>query len=155
MGESARKAKILWRSCAAHCDAVPGFDLASQVAMKRTVSKLRRLEVKKRLLSFLLACAAVIRRPVGLAIDWLARKDVDASNEFDQLVLLQCRNALMKLQICLFQFSISIQQVLFLDFYRKQRLLDFVHLLKQIGLHRQNQGLISGREKPAGNGLNR
>lgn len=155
MGESSAEPKILWRGRAAHGNAVSGLDLASQIAVKRAVAKLRRLEMKKRFLSFLLAGAAEIRRPVSFAIDWLSRKDADATNELDQLVLLQCRNALMKLQVRLFQFSISIQQVLFLDFYRKQRLLDFVHLLKQLGLHGQNQSLIPGREKPVGNGLNR
>lgn len=154
MGDSSRKAKVFWRGCAAHCDAVPGLDLASQVAVKRAVAKLWRLEMKKRFLSFLLAGAAEIRRLVGGAIVWLGRKDADSANELDQLVLLKCRNALMELQIRLFQFSISIQQILFLDFCRKQSLLDFVHLLKQLALHGQNKGLISCREKPCSNGLN-
>jgi len=155
MSEPTLKPQVL-RCCAAgHGNAVPGLDLASQKAMKRAVSKLRRLEMQRRLLSLLLTCIAKVRRPVAVSIAWLGCKDADATNQWDQLVLVHGRKALLEIQVLLLQFSISLQQFLILNLQRKQRLLDFVQLLKQVRFHSQHKCLVSGGHKPVGNGLSR
>lgn len=155
MGRSSSKPQVLRCRAPGHRNAVPRLDLASQKAMKRAVSELRRLEMKRRLLSVLLACVAKVRRPVAASIAWLGCKDADATNQWNQLVLVHCSNALLELQIRLLQFSVSLQQFLILNLQRKQRLLDFVQLLKQIRFHGQHKCLVSGGHKPVGNSLSR
>ena len=102
--------------------------LAMQVCRKVRIAKGGLFKAERRFLSFTVACLTEVRWFVAFATDWLRSKDMYATNQLDQVVIVHGIKTLLKFQIFLLELSFLCFDRRDLLLKRIERLADFIDL---------------------------
>ena len=125
--------------------------LAIQVSRKVRAYK-GFFKAQYRFLAVCVAGMAVVRRFVCCSVNWLRRKDMSATNQRDQVVLVYSINTLLKLSILLLELSIAAFDRRHFILQRIERLSQLECLLKQFALDLQELVFIAHANEAFCNG---